>query len=105
MTSAKDEPGASILLTRRETIRLCRVAPPTFDKYVRPKLHEVRIGARIFFQRTDLEAVLSTPNEHAPARVTPGPRGPRAKGLSRQLDRQTAEIVERMRARAVRRAL
>ncbi|TAK10588.1 MAG: DNA-binding protein [Anaerolineae bacterium] len=53
------------LLTRAEAAKVCRVSLRAFEAHVRPDLTPVRIGRRVLFDRSDLDAWLDTRKDGA----------------------------------------
>jgi hypothetical protein len=98
----------SSLLTRDEAARYCRVGLRTFDRRVAPHVVAVRIGARRFFDRRDIDRWLETQKdghfteirERKPSRSGSGLQGgvvidPLARQIAQRLKRKLLESSER----------
>jgi len=98
----------SPLLTRDEAARYCRVGLRTFDRRVAPHVRVLSIGARILFDRRDIDTWLETQKdgrsteirERRPSRSGSGQRvdvviDPLARQIAQRLKKRLLESSER----------
>jgi hypothetical protein len=69
------------LLTRAEAAERCRVSLAAFDAHVRPALTPKRVGRRVLFLESDLDAWAETesPSNAAPTKRGPSPAQPKTR--------------------------
>jgi hypothetical protein len=91
----------SPLLTRDEAARYCRVGLRTFDRRVAPHVRALSIGARILFDRRDIDSWLEGQKDgHSertlePAATRSGSRTP----VGNSTDPRAQEILRELRSR------
>ena len=96
-TPALDSP----LLTRDEAARYCRVGLRTFDRRVAPHVLALSIGARILFDRRDIDTWLETQKDGRSVEIgAPGStRSASRTGVDASTDPRALEILRELRSR------
>ena len=91
----------SPLLTRDEAARYCRVGLRTFDRRVSPQVRVLSIGARILFDRRDIDTWLETQKDGRSlvTGVRVSTRSASRTGVDVSTDPRAHEILQELRSR------
>jgi hypothetical protein len=88
----------SPLLTRHEAAGYCRVGLRTFDRRVSPHVRALSIGARILFDRRDIDTWLETQKDGRFTEIRERRFTPSGSGLQRDvvIDPPARQIAQRL---------
>ena len=91
----------SPLLTRHEAARYCRVGLRTFDRRVAPHVRALSIGARILFDRRDIDTWLETQKDGRSVEIgaPASTRSASRTGVDGSTDPRALEILQELRSK------